>query len=272
MLTIGLTHYLVVAAVLFCAGLFVMMTKRNAIGILIGVELVLNSTGLNLIAFDRYVGQGRVDGQIMALFVIVLAAAEAAMAVGIPAIGEQIDDGTIVFTWTRPVKRRAIYLGRLLAAQFVATTVMSGSLILCFLIMVSNGLEVITWDFLKLYMLTFVIIAVGSFTYCALFAAAGAFFKKPVLPVILFTFGWESMVTNIPARVQELGLRFHLQNLIERPATTPDDLPGILSAILTQIVHRDPVPKIQSLGVLMVVAVVSTLIGIWILRNKEISN
>ncbi len=83
MLTIGLTHYLVVAAVLFCAGLFVMMTKRNAIGILIGVELVLNSTGLNLIAFDRYLGQGRVDGQIMALFVIVLAAAEAAMAVGI---------------------------------------------------------------------------------------------------------------------------------------------------------------------------------------------
>ncbi len=83
MLTIGLTHYLVVAAVLFCAGIFVMMTKRNAIGILIGVELVLNSTGLNLIAFDRYVGQGRVDGQIMALFVIVLAAAEAAMAVGI---------------------------------------------------------------------------------------------------------------------------------------------------------------------------------------------
>ena len=83
MLTIGLTHYLVVAAVLFCAGIFVMMTKRNAIGILIGVELVLNSTGLNLIAFDRYLGQGRVDGQIMALFVIVLAAAEAAMAVGI---------------------------------------------------------------------------------------------------------------------------------------------------------------------------------------------
>ena len=46
----------------------------------------------------------------------------AAMAVGIPAIGEQVEDGTIVFTWTRPIKRRAIYLGRLLAAQVVATT------------------------------------------------------------------------------------------------------------------------------------------------------
>lgn len=83
MLTIGLTHYLMVAAVLFCAGLFTMMTKRNAIGILIGVELVLNSASINLVAFDRYLGPGRLDGQITAVFVIVLAAAEAAIAVGI---------------------------------------------------------------------------------------------------------------------------------------------------------------------------------------------
>jgi len=83
MMTIGLSHYLVVAAVLFCAGLFTMMTKRNAIGILIGVELVLNSAGVNLVAFDRYLGPGRLDGQIVTIFVIVLAAAEAAIAVGI---------------------------------------------------------------------------------------------------------------------------------------------------------------------------------------------
>jgi len=82
-MTIGLTHYLIVAAVLFCSGLFTMMTKRNAIGILIGVELVLNSANVNLVAFDRYLGPGRIDGQITALFVIVLAAAEAALAVGI---------------------------------------------------------------------------------------------------------------------------------------------------------------------------------------------
>jgi len=82
-LAVGLMHYLVVAAVLFCGGIFTMATKRNAIGILIGVELVLNSAAVNLIAFDRYLGTGRVDGNIMALFVIVLAAAEAALAVGI---------------------------------------------------------------------------------------------------------------------------------------------------------------------------------------------
>lgn len=80
---VGLTHYLVIAAVLFAGGLFTMMTKRNAIGILIGVELVLNSANVNLVAFDRYLGPGKIDGQITALFVIVLAAAEAALAVGI---------------------------------------------------------------------------------------------------------------------------------------------------------------------------------------------
>ncbi len=83
MASIGLTHYLIVAAVFLCAGLFTMMTKRNAIGILIGVELVLNSASINLVAFDRYLGPGRVDGQIAAIFIIVLAAAEAALAVGI---------------------------------------------------------------------------------------------------------------------------------------------------------------------------------------------
>ncbi len=196
----------------------------------------------------------------------------AAMAVGIPAIGEQIDDGTIVFTWTRPIKRRAIFLGRLLAAQVVATSLMSLSLMLCFMIMVSEGFSIINWDFLKLYLLTFMIIAVGAFTYSAVFATMGTFFKKPVLPAILFAFGWENLVTNIPARVQEMGLRFHLQNLIDRPATVPDDLPGILGAILSQALHRDPVPKLQSVAVLVGVTAIATLIGIYILRHKEIAN
>lgn len=82
MLTIGLNHYLVVAAVLFCCGVYTMATKRNAIGILVGVELVLNSSSINLVAFDRYRG-GTIDGQIATLFIIVLAAAEAALAVAI---------------------------------------------------------------------------------------------------------------------------------------------------------------------------------------------
>ncbi len=81
--TVGLIHYLVLAAAVFCCGLFVMMTKRNAIGILIGVELLLNAVNINLVAFDRYRVVEGMDGQITALFVIVLAAGEAAVAVAI---------------------------------------------------------------------------------------------------------------------------------------------------------------------------------------------
>lgn len=82
MLTIGLTHYLVLTAFLFCCGIFCMAIKRSAIGILIGVELVLNAAGINLIAVWRY-QTGAIDGQIAALFIIVLAAAEAAIAIAI---------------------------------------------------------------------------------------------------------------------------------------------------------------------------------------------
>ena len=82
MLAVGLEHYLLVSAFVFCTGLAVMATKRNAVGVLIGAELVLNAANLNFIAFDRY-RVGGLDGQITAAFVIVLAAAEAAIALAI---------------------------------------------------------------------------------------------------------------------------------------------------------------------------------------------
>lgn len=81
-LNIGLTHYLVVAALLFALGLVCVLTRRNAIGLLMGVELILNSANINLVAFGRFV-ENNISGQVFALFVIVLAAAEAAVAMAI---------------------------------------------------------------------------------------------------------------------------------------------------------------------------------------------
>jgi len=80
--SIGLTHYLLLGGLLFVCGLLCMVTRRNAIGILIGVELVLNAANLNLVAFSRYTALG-VDGQLFTIFVIILAAAEAAVALAI---------------------------------------------------------------------------------------------------------------------------------------------------------------------------------------------
>jgi NADH-quinone oxidoreductase subunit K len=77
-----LNAYLIVGAILFVAGIVCMATKRNGIGVLMGVELVLNGANLNFIAFGRYTALG-LDGQVISLFVIVLAAAEAAVALAI---------------------------------------------------------------------------------------------------------------------------------------------------------------------------------------------
>jgi len=86
---VGVAHYLVVGAVLFVCGVVCMAIKRNAIGVLMGVELVLNGANLNFVAFGSPFLQGQsqgglgLDGQWMALFVIVLAAGEAAVALAI---------------------------------------------------------------------------------------------------------------------------------------------------------------------------------------------
>lgn len=81
--TIGLTHYLILGAILFVCGAVCMATKRNAIGVLMGVELVLNATTVNFVAFAHFNPAFTIEGQVFALFVIVMAAAEAAIALAI---------------------------------------------------------------------------------------------------------------------------------------------------------------------------------------------
>ena len=82
MIHVGLTHFLFVSAILFSLGIFGIVTRRNAVMVLMGIELMLNASNINFIAFAKY-GNFGLQGQIMALFVIVLAAAEAAIALAI---------------------------------------------------------------------------------------------------------------------------------------------------------------------------------------------
>jgi NADH-quinone oxidoreductase subunit K len=86
---VGLAHYLAVGTILFVCGVVCMAVKRNAVGILMGIELVLNGANINFVAFgapflrsDKQFAIG-LDGQLIAIFVIVLAAAEAAVALAI---------------------------------------------------------------------------------------------------------------------------------------------------------------------------------------------
>ena len=79
---IGLHTYLVISGIVFILGLITILNKKNAVGILMGVELILNSVNLNFVAFGKYI-DANINGQIASIFIIILAAAEAAVALAI---------------------------------------------------------------------------------------------------------------------------------------------------------------------------------------------
>lgn len=80
---IPLSHYLILGAILFCIGIYGALTRRNAIGILMSLELILNAANINLVAFSRFMNPSEGTGQIFAIFVIGLAAAAAAVGLAI---------------------------------------------------------------------------------------------------------------------------------------------------------------------------------------------
>lgn len=83
LLSIGPKHWLVLALLLFSVGVYGLLTRRNAVGILLCVELMLNAAALNFVIFNRYLHSERVDGTLMAIFIIATAAAEVVVALAI---------------------------------------------------------------------------------------------------------------------------------------------------------------------------------------------
>lgn len=79
----GLLHYLVLAAILFMIGLYGLFTCRNAIKVLMCIELLLNSVNINMVAFSNYCDPNFIKGNVFALFIMAVAAAEAAVAFAI---------------------------------------------------------------------------------------------------------------------------------------------------------------------------------------------
>lgn len=78
---LSLTYFLLLSAFLLCAGLLIVLIKKNAVFVLLGIELMLNAANLNLIAFSRF--DPSLDGQVFAIFSVVVAAGEAAIALAI---------------------------------------------------------------------------------------------------------------------------------------------------------------------------------------------
>jgi NAD(P)H-quinone oxidoreductase subunit 4L len=80
---IGLNHYLILSAVLFAIGLYGALSKKNLITILMCIEIMLNAVNISMVAFSRYIVPALLTGQIFAIFIIIVAAAEAAVGLAI---------------------------------------------------------------------------------------------------------------------------------------------------------------------------------------------
>lgn len=83
LMVISLPHYLIAAALLFCIGLYGVTTSRNLIKVLMSIELLLNAVNLNFVAFSKYVTPDHLNGQVVAIFILTIAAAEAGVGLAI---------------------------------------------------------------------------------------------------------------------------------------------------------------------------------------------
>ncbi|HJW18393.1 MAG TPA: NADH-quinone oxidoreductase subunit NuoK [Flavisolibacter sp.] len=81
--TVPLTHILFVSTALFCIGMYGLFTRRNLITMLMAIELILNSVNINFVAFNKYLYPDKLDGIFFVIFIITIAAAEAAVAIAI---------------------------------------------------------------------------------------------------------------------------------------------------------------------------------------------
>jgi hypothetical protein len=193
-----------------------------------------------------------------------------AMSVGAPAISEPIAEGTLVYFWTRPLRRRALYLGRVLAAALVGGGMVLIAQTLVFAVVLFGWPEAVNFALVRLHVeMTFVTLF-GTLAYTTLYAAFGAGFKKPLVAALLFTFGWEATVVDIPQRIQEWTLQFHLSNLVHWPDTGGADLRGVIQDLLSQALQRAPVPAGESIAVLLGVSVVATLAGVLLLGRRQL--
>lgn len=194
-----------------------------------------------------------------------------AMAVGAPAISEPIAEGTLVYFWTRPIRRHALYLGRILAAAIVSCGLVLLSQTVVFTVILVGWNDAINLELVRLHVAMTFVTLLGTVAYTALFGAFGAGLKRPLIASVLVTFGWEWLVADIPQRIQEWTLQFHLRNLVDWP-----DREGTLTLdetirnLINQALKREPVPEWQSVTVLVGVTLVATVIGVFLLRGRQL--
>jgi ABC-type transport system involved in multi-copper enzyme maturation permease subunit len=176
-------------------------------------------------------------------------------------MADEIEDKTITYLFTRPIRRGAVLFGKYLAYLVCTIFVVLPSVVLVYLLVVpmrgSLGASFI--DLLKDLML----LSLGLAAYGALFAFVGARFKRPLMIGLIFIFGWEQAALAFPGYLKRFTVAYYLQGLV--PHAMPND--GVIS--LVQGIFRESPSLVGSLAGLVFIFLFFVMWGTWTVERRE---
>jgi ABC-2 type transport system permease protein len=176
---------------------------------------------------------------------------------GSTVVNDELDNKTLVYLTTVPVRRRTVLLGKYLAALLLAVLLVGCGFLLCFLAAALTHLgQAAAWEELAVFLGTALL---SLFCYSALFTAAGAFMKKSILIGLFFVFGWESVVQYFPGTTQKFTIIHWIKSLLPMP-------PGENSFLIFQL---QPSPALESVAMLLGAGLLFLYIAVFIFERKE---
>ena len=180
---------------------------------------------------------------------------------GTSLIADEVDDKTITYLFTRPVRRGAVVVGKYIAYLLCTSLVVLPSVMVVYFLMVP--FSQIPGTFMSL-VIDLGVLGLGLAAYGALFALIGAALKRPLVVGLVFIFGWELITLVIPGYLKRFTLAYYLQPLV------PHSMPaGDTVSLLQGAVFRDPPSVAASLSWLVVAIVVSLILAVRVVEQRE---
>lgn len=181
---------------------------------------------------------------------------------GTALMADEVEDKTLTYLFTRPIPRSAVLVGKYLAYLAATTLIILPSVVLVFFLVVPIGGGSIAAAFPTL-LRDLALLALGLSVYGALFAAVGAWLKRPVLFGIFFAFGWENFAMVLPGYIRRFTVVYYTQSLI--PHAMPTD--GVVSIL--QSLFKDTVPAWQAALTLAAILVVALALATRAVERRE---
>jgi ABC-type transport system involved in multi-copper enzyme maturation permease subunit len=180
---------------------------------------------------------------------------------GTSLIADEVDDKTITYLFTRPVRRGAVVVGKYMAYLLCTALVVLPSVMIVYFLMVPFGQ--IPASFISL-VVDLGVLGLGLAAYGALFALVGAALRRPLIIGLVFVFGWELVTLLLPGYLKRLTLAYYLQPLVPHAMPTGDTV-----SLLQGALFREPPSVAMSLGCLALAIVASLVIAVRVVEKRE---